>query len=102
METSVMHGKAVASLVLGICAIVCWFFGVGALVGIILGIIGLVLAGQAKKAGNTEGIRTGGFVCSLIGLIGSGIAVIIAISALALARSIFDKATLYGSCRLDI
>ena len=30
-----MHGKAVASLVLGICAIVCWFFGVGALVGII-------------------------------------------------------------------
>lgn len=50
METSVMHGKAVASLVLGICAIVCWFFGVGALVGIILGIIGLVLAGQAKKA----------------------------------------------------
>ena len=52
METSVMHGKAVASLVLGICAIVCWFFGVGALVGIILGIIGLVLAGQAKKAGN--------------------------------------------------
>ena len=102
METSVMHGKAVASLVLGICAIVCWFFGVGALVGIILGIIGLVLAGQAKKAGNTEGIRTGGFVCSLIGLIGSGIAVIIAISALALAGSIFDKATLYGSCRLDI
>ena len=100
METSVMHGKAVASLVLGICAIVCWFFGVGALVGIILGIIGLVLAGQAKKAGNTEG--TGGFVCSLIGLIGSGIAVIIAISALALAGSIFDKATLYGSCRLDI
>ena len=77
-------------------------FGVGALVGIILGIIGLVLAGQAKKAGNTEGIRTGGFVCSLIGLIGSGIAVIIAISALALAGSIFDKATLYGSCRLDI
>ena len=100
METSVMHGKA--SLVLGICTIVCWFFGVGALVGIILGIIGLVLAGQAKKAGNTEGIRTGGFVCSLIGLIGSGIAVIIAISALALAGSIFDKATLYGSCRLDI
>lgn len=27
METSVMHGKAVASLVLGICAIVCWFLG---------------------------------------------------------------------------
>lgn len=69
-------------------------FGVGALVGIILGIIGLVLAGQAKKAGNTEGIRTGGFVCSLIGLIGSGIAVIIAISALALFGSM---ASMIGS-----
>ena len=94
METSVMHGNAVASLVLGICAIVCWCFGGGALVGIILGIIGLVLAGQAKKAGNTEGIRTGGFVCSLIGLIGSGIAVIIAISALALVGSM---ASMIGS-----
>lgn len=49
METSVMHGKAVASLVLGICAIVCWFFGVGALVGIILGIIGLVWLVRQKK-----------------------------------------------------
>lgn len=78
---SVSHGKAVASLVLGICAVVSWFFGLGALLGMVLGIIGLVLAGQAKKAGNIEGIRTAGFVCSLIGLIGSGIAVIIALGA---------------------
>lgn len=78
---SVSHGKAVASLVLGICAVVSWFFGLGALLGMVLGIIGLVLAGQAKKAGNIEGIRTAGFVCSLIGLIGSSIAVIIALGA---------------------
>ena len=78
---SVSHGKAVASLVLGICAIVSWFFGLGALLGMVLGIVGLVLAGQAKKAGNIEGIRTAGFVCSLIGLIGSAIAVIIALGA---------------------
>lgn len=79
---SVAHGKAVASLVLGICAIVSWFFGLGALLGVVLGIVGLVLAGQAKKAGNIEGIRTAGFVCSLIGLVGSGIAVIIALGAM--------------------
>ena len=78
---SVSHGKAVASLVVGICAIVSWFFGLGALLGMVLGIVGLVLAGQAKKAGNIEGIRTAGFVCSLIGLIGSSIAVIIALGA---------------------
>lgn len=78
---SASHGKAVASLVVGICAIVSWFFGLGALLGMVLGIVGLVLAGQAKKAGNIEGIRTAGFVCSLIGLIGSAIAVIIALSA---------------------
>lgn len=78
---SVSHGKAVASLVLGICAVVSWFFGLGALLGMVLGIVGLVLAGQAKKAGNIEGIRTAGFVCSLIGLIGSAIAVIIALGA---------------------
>lgn len=82
VSDSVAHGKAVASLVLGICAIVSWFFGVGALFGVVLGIVGLVLAGQAKKAGNMEGIRTAGFVCSLIGLIGSGIAVIIALGAM--------------------
>lgn len=78
---SVSHGKAVASLVVGICSIVSWFFGLGALLGMVLGIVGLVLAGQAKKAGNIEGIRTAGFVCSLIGLIGSSIAVIIALGA---------------------
>ena len=78
---STFHGKAVASLVVGICAIVSWFFGLGALLGMVLGIVGLVLAGQAKKAGNIEGIRTAGFVCSLIGLIGSSIAVIIALGA---------------------
>ena len=58
-----------------------WFFGLGALLGVVLGIVGLVLADQAKRAGNIEGIRTAGFVCSLIGLIGSGIAVIIALGA---------------------
>ena len=84
METiAPLHGKAVASLILGICSIVCWFFGFwSALVGIALGIVGIVMASQAKKAGNNEGIRTGGLVCSIIGLAGSGIAFLIALGAL--------------------
>lgn len=50
-----------------------WFFGYSALVSVILGIVGLILAGNAKKAGFNGGIRTAGFVLSLIGLIGGAI-----------------------------
>lgn len=67
-------GAAVASLVLGIIAVVLWFFGYTSIVSVILGIVGLVCAGNAKKAGFMGGLRTAGFVLSLIGLIGGGIA----------------------------
>ena len=67
-------GSAVASLVLGIIAVVLWFFGYTSIVSVILGIVGLVCAGNAKKAGFMGGLRTAGFVLSLIGLIGGGIA----------------------------
>ena len=66
-------GAATASLVLGIISVVLWFFGYSALVSVILGIVGLLLAGNAKKAGFNGGIRTAGFVLSLIGLIGGAI-----------------------------
>lgn len=66
-------GAASASLVLGIISVVLWFFGYSALVSVILGIVGLILAGNAKKAGFNGGIRTAGFVLSLIGLIGGAI-----------------------------
>ena len=69
-------GAAVASLVLGIIAVVLWFFGYTSIVSVILGIVGLVCAGNAKKAGFMGGLRTAGFVLSLIGLIGGGIAVV--------------------------
>ena len=66
-------GAATASLVLGIISVVLWFFGYSALVSVILGIVGLILAGNAKKAGFNGGIRTAGFVLALIGLIGGAI-----------------------------
>lgn len=66
-------GAATASLVLGIISVVLWFFGYSALVSVILGIVGLILAGNAKKAGFNGGIRTAGFLLSLIGLIGGAI-----------------------------
>lgn len=66
-------GAATASMVLGIIAVALWFFGYSSLVSIVLGIVGLILAGNAKKAGFTGGIQTAGFVLSLIGLIGGAI-----------------------------
>lgn len=74
-ENNVIPGKgaATASLVLGIIGVVCWFFGYSALVSVIVGIIGLVLAGKSKQAGFTGGIRTAGFVLSLISTIGGAL-----------------------------
>ena len=89
------HGEAVASLVLGIIGVVIYWivaiafnaYFIGAGIGAVLGIVGLVLASMAKKAGNREGIRTAGFVLSLLSIIfnviyavacGSFVAIIIA------------------------
>lgn len=66
-------GAATTSMVLGIISVVLWFFGYSALVSVILGIVGLILAGNAKKAGFVGGMQTAGFVLSLIGLIGGAI-----------------------------
>lgn len=75
MENNKIPGKgaAVASLVLGIVGVVLWFFGYSSLLSVILGIVGLILAGNAKKVGFVGGVRTAGFVLSLISLIGGAI-----------------------------
>ncbi len=60
---------AVASLVLGIIALVCVFFGYGAWLGLILGIVAIILAAQAKKTEPSNGVATGGLVCGIIAVI---------------------------------
>lgn len=65
--------KAIASLVLGIIAVVLWFFGYSSILSIILGIIGLVMASKAKEEGYDDSLRMAGFVLSLIGLIGGAL-----------------------------
>ena len=67
--------KAVASLVLGIVSLVAAWFGWGAILAIILSIVGIVLAVQAKKEmpAGTSGLATGGMVCSIIALVLSSI-----------------------------
>ena len=81
------HNQAVASLVLGIIAAASCFFGLGAIIGLICGIIGIVMANKAKNAGNTEGIRKAGFICSIVGTAIAGVALLIAIATIGLIGS---------------
>ena len=83
------HGLAIGSLVCGIVGVVCWFFGYASFLSIILGIVGLVLAGNSKKNGNTEGARTAGFVLSLIALIGGFLVFLYLLFALAFIGSVW-------------
>ena len=77
-------GMAVASLVLGIISVViAAFFGPLAWLGIVLGVVGLVLAVLAKKKGKS-GMATAGLVLSIIGLALSAI-IFIACTACACA-----------------
>ena len=63
------NGLGVASLVLGILSIVCSFIPAwGWILALIMGLIGTVLGAKARKESQT-GVATGGFVCSIIGLV---------------------------------
>lgn len=73
-------GAATASLVFGIIAVVCWFFGYSSILSVILGIVGIILSGSASKQGYDGGLQTAGFVLSLIGLIGGAIAFVACIA----------------------
>jgi len=56
---------AIAALVLGIISI----FDPTIIAGIVLGIIGIILAIVSKNKGFSGGLRTGGLVVSIVGLV---------------------------------
>ena len=75
------NGKAVASLVLGILAVLSLFTGLaGVIVGLVLGIVGIVLAVSAKKEmahdDKGQGLATAGLVCAIIGTAIAGLGVL--------------------------
>ena len=79
--------NATASLVLGIIAVVLWFFGYSAIISVILGIVGLIQASKAKELGYEDTIRTAGFILSLIGLIGGALAFVACVACVGLFAS---------------
>ncbi|MGN0394477.1 MAG: hypothetical protein ACI4EF_03880 [Coprococcus sp.] len=67
------RNKGIASMVLGICSIVlCWVYGI---IGFICGIIGIVLSKKSTDAnsGVKNSFATAGNICSIIGMILSGL-----------------------------
>ena len=67
------QNEAVISLVLGIIAVILWFFGYSSIISIVLAIVGLVYASKSKQLGYNGPMRTAGFVLSLIALIGGAL-----------------------------
>lgn len=77
-----------AALVCGILAIVLCFIPI---VGIVLGIVAIVLAGKYFKQGGTAGAGKAGRICGIIGIVCSGIMIVINIITLVLALSALDE-----------
>lgn len=88
--------KAITSLVLGIVSVLSCFTGIGSIIGLVTGIIGLIFASNAKKEGYYGGIQTGGFVCSLVGLIISCLVLIFSIVVLGSIFGLLNDAITYG------
>ena len=72
------RGLAIAALVLGILSVLnSWWGG-----GIVVCIVGLILAVIARNKGFSGGIGTGGLVLSIIGVVVNGLVLIICGSAI--------------------
>lgn len=69
-ELASARTKGIASLVLGILALVCCFTGIGALIGLAAAIVGLVLGAKSRKIlpPSENGMATAGWVCSIVAL----------------------------------
>ncbi|MBQ5446037.1 MAG: hypothetical protein IIT48_05165 [Lachnospiraceae bacterium] len=79
----------VASLVLGILAIVLDITSLGWL-GAILGLIGIILGAVGRKNPEKKGIATAGLVCSIIGFVLGIIVYVACVACISAAGSAFS------------
>lgn len=71
---AVPTGKATGALICGILAIL---FCAIPIIGIVLGIVAIVLAGGYIKSGGTSGTAKGGRICGIIGIVFSVITIVV-------------------------
>lgn len=75
-------GMAIASLICGIASIVVAWFGYGAVLAIVAGIVAIILAVKVRKLNDeNKGMATGGLVTGIIGVVLSGICLVCVICA---------------------
>lgn len=75
----------IAALICGIISVVCSFTGLGAIAGIVLGIIAIILGVKTRKDPSMAGPATAGLVLGIIGTVLSGILFIACVACAALA-----------------
>ena len=75
-------GAATGSMVLGIVGLVVALFIFGPL-GLILGIVGLVMVAKAKNEGFEGGMRTAGFVLSILAIVFGAISLVACVACTA-------------------
>ena len=96
-------GMATWSLVLGILSVPCMgLFGIGALLGLILGIMALVKANREPTVYGGSGMAIGGIVTSCLGLVLLPILAAISIPSLLRARVSANEAQTIGDIRTVI
>ena len=72
-------------------------FRLSLIASVILGVVGLILSSNAKKAGFVGGMQTAGFVLSLIGLIGGGVFLISCIACVGAVGGVAGLADIANS-----
>lgn len=90
MEEKKSNGFAIAALVLGIVSIVFSFIALSWL-GLILGIVGIILAVNAKKK-NPSGMATAGLVLSIIGTVLCALIFVACIALVGIGVNIYGAA----------
>lgn len=59
---------AIASMIMGIASLLCWWSGYGAILGAVLALVAIILAGKCKGTAK-EKLAKVGKICGVIGLI---------------------------------
>jgi type II secretory pathway pseudopilin PulG len=96
-------GLAITSLVLGVVSLcTCAGFGIGAVLGTILGIVALVKADRSPETHGGKGLAISGIVLSVIALLTLPFAAAIAIPSLLRARVSANESTAIGDIRTVI